>query len=106
MPPRPRGPDHLTLRRKSPLPVWVQIAWRVALVLGLLVFAVIIHWLERDGLRDNLDGEISFRDVIYFTMISITTTGYGDVVPVADHTRMFDALVVTPIRLFYIGRAS
>ena len=102
MPPRPRGPERLTLRRKSPLPVWVQIAWRVALVLGLLAFAVIVHWLERDGLRDNLDGEVSFSDVIYFTMISITTTGYGDVVPVADNTRMFDALVVTPIRIFFV----
>ena len=100
--PRPRGPDAVTLRRRSPLPIWVQIGWRVALVLGLLVFAIAVHWLERDGLRDNLDGEVSFLDVIYFTMISITTTGYGDVVPVADHTRMFDALVVTPIRIFFV----
>ncbi|MGZ8282351.1 MAG: potassium channel family protein [Allosphingosinicella sp.] len=99
---RPRGPDALTLRRKSALPVWGQIGWRIALVLGLLVFAVAIHWFERDGLRDHSDGEVSFLDVIYFTMISITTTGYGDVVPVADHTRMFDALVVTPIRIFFV----
>ncbi|MGZ8312816.1 MAG: potassium channel family protein [Allosphingosinicella sp.] len=99
---RPRGPDALTLRRKSALPVWGQIGWRIALVLGLLVFAVAIHWFERDGLRDHFDGEVSFLDVIYFTMISITTTGYGDVVPVADHTRMFDALVVTPIRIFFV----
>ncbi len=99
---RPRGPDRLLLRRKSPLPIWVQIGWRVALVFGLLFFAIAVHWLERDGLRDNLDGHVSFLDVIYFTMISITTTGYGDVVPVADHTRMFDALVVTPIRIFFV----
>ena len=99
---RPRGPDNVTLRRKSPLPIWVQIGWRVALVFGLLVFAVAVHWFERDGLRDNYDGHVSFLDVIYFTMISITTTGYGDVVPVADHTRMFDALVVTPIRIFFV----
>ena len=95
-------PESVTLRRKSPLPVWVQIGWRVGLVLGLLVFAVVVHWIERDGLRDNYDGEVSFLDVIYFTMITITTTGYGDVVPVADHTRMFDALVVTPIRIFFV----
>ena len=102
MPIGARGPQGLTLRRKSPLPVWVQIGWRVALVLGLLVFAIAVHWFERDGLHDNLDGHVSFLDVIYFTMISITTTGYGDVVPVADNTRMFDALVVTPIRVFFV----
>ena len=99
---RPRRLESLTLRRKSPLPIWVQIGWRVALVLGLLLFAIAVHWLEREGLRDNLDNHVSFLDVIYFTMISITTTGYGDVVPVADNTRMFDALVVTPIRIFFV----
>lgn len=97
-----RHRESALLKRKSPLPVWVQLGWRVGLVLGLLVFAVAVHWFERDGLRDNYDGHVSFLDVIYFTMISITTTGYGDVVPVADHTRMFDALVVTPIRIFFV----
>jgi len=99
---RARKPEPVTLRRKSPLPVWLQFGWRVALVLGLLGFAIAVHWFERDGIRDNYDGHVSFTDVIYFTMISITTTGYGDVVPVADHTRMFDALVVTPIRIFFV----
>jgi voltage-gated potassium channel len=35
-------------------------------------------------------------------MISATTTGYGDIVPVTENTRMFDALVVTPIRIFFL----
>jgi voltage-gated potassium channel len=99
---RYRGPDYTTLRRKSPLPVWAQIAWRAGLVLALLLFAIAVHWFERDGLKDVYDGHVSFVDVIYFTMISITTTGYGDVVPVANHTRLFDALVVTPIRIFFV----
>lgn len=99
---RHRGPDYVTLRRKSLLPVWAQIGWRAALVIGLLVFAITVHWIERDGLRDSLDGHVSFADAVYFTMISITTTGYGDIVPVSTHTRMFDALVVTPIRIFFV----
>jgi voltage-gated potassium channel len=99
---RPRGPDLVALTRKSPLPIWAQIGWRVGLVLGLLGLALSVHWLERDGLTDNLDGEVSFLDVIYFTMISITTTGYGDIVPISDEARMFDALVVTPIRIFFV----
>ncbi|HWH18560.1 MAG TPA: potassium channel family protein [Allosphingosinicella sp.] len=99
---RRRGPDHVLLRRRSPLPVWAQIGWRAGLVIGLLLFAILVHWFERDGLADSLDGHVSFIDVIYFTMISITTTGYGDIVPVSTHTRMFDALVVTPIRIFFV----
>lgn len=97
-----RGPDHMTLRRKSPVPVWLQITWRVLLVLSLLMIAVGVHWLERDGLTDAFDGHVSFTDVIYFTMISITTTGYGDIVPISDKARMFDAFVVTPIRIFFV----
>ena len=99
---RPRRPDNVTLRRKNPLPIWAQIGWRVALVLGLLLIAILVHWLERDGLRDGLDGVVSFTDVIYFTMISITTTGYGDIVPISDKARLFDALIVTPIRIFFV----
>ena len=99
---RRRQPDHVLLRRKSPLPVWAQLAWRIGLVLAMLVFVVALHWIERDGLQDNVDGHVSFVDVIYFTMISITTTGYGDIVPVDSHTRLFDALVVTPIRIFFV----
>jgi voltage-gated potassium channel len=63
---------------------------------------ILFHWLEREGLKDNHDGHVSFLDVIYFTMISATTTGYGDIVPVTNNTRLFDALVVTPIRIFFL----
>jgi voltage-gated potassium channel len=73
-----------TLKRKSSLPVWVAIGWRVLAVLALLALAIGVHWIERDGLKDTADGHVSFLDIIYFTSISITTTGYGDIVPVSD----------------------
>ena len=100
MTPSSAGP--LTLRRKPRTSPWMALGWRVALVVGLLVFVVALHWFERDGLRDNHDGQISFVDVVYFTMVSITTTGYGDIVPITDRTRTFDAFVVTPIRIFFV----
>lgn len=99
----------LTLRRKSRITGWFQIGWRIAAVFALIGLLILIHWLERDGLKDTHDGHISLLDVVYFTMISATTTGYGDIVPVTERTRMFDALVVTPIRilflLFFVGSA-
>ena len=92
----------MTLRRKSVLSEWQQIGLRILLMLAMLAFIIAFHWYERDGLRDNLDGHVNFYDVIYFTMISATTTGYGDIIPITDQARMFDAVIVTPIRIFFI----
>jgi voltage-gated potassium channel len=93
---------HMTLRRQSAIGPWTQFAIRVVLMLALLMFIIGFHWFERDSLKDNHDGYVSFVDIIYFTMISATTTGYGDIVPVTDQARLFDALIVTPIRIFFI----
>jgi voltage-gated potassium channel len=71
-------------------------------MVGLLGLLILIHWRERDGLKDNLDGDVSLVDVVYFTMISATTTGYGDIVPVTNATRLFDALIVSPIRIAFL----
>jgi len=92
----------MTLRRKAPITGWASIGVRLGAVFGLLAFVIAVHWFERHNLRDHLDGHVSFSDVVYFSMISITTTGYGDIVPISTGTRMFDALVVTPIRIFFV----
>jgi voltage-gated potassium channel len=92
----------MTLRRQTRLKPWAQFGIRMSIMLGMIIFIVAFHWFERDALKDQIDGHISFSDVIYFTMISATTTGYGDVVPVTDRARLFDALVVTPIRVFFL----
>ena len=93
---------HMTLRRQSPISEWKQFAIRMALLLAMIIFIITFHWFERDSLKDNLDGTVSFADIIYFTMISATTTGYGDIVPVTERARLFDALIVTPIRIFFL----
>ncbi|MDQ3074076.1 MAG: potassium channel family protein [Pseudomonadota bacterium] len=92
----------MTLTRRSSLSRGAQLTLRILILFALLGFVLLVHWIERDSLNDNLDGVVSFVDVIYFTMISATTTGYGDIVPVTDRARLFDALIVTPIRIFFI----
>ncbi len=73
---------------------------RSGIVLSLFVLLIGVLWIDRDGLYDQLDGEITFADVVYFTMVTATTVGYGDITPVTTRARLIDALVVTPIRIF------
>jgi voltage-gated potassium channel len=87
-------------RQKARLNIWQSLWLRGVLVLALLGIALTGHWLDRKGLQDNTDGVVSFSDVVYFTAITVTTVGYGDITPVTDRARMFDTFVVTPIRLF------
>ncbi len=91
------------------LPVWGDVSIRLGLALFLIMLVVMIHWFDRDGLIDHHDGHVSFLDVVYFTMISITTTGFGDIAPISDRSRLVEAVIVTPIRIavlfIFVGAA-
>lgn len=90
------------LRRQMRVPVWGDLGIRIGLAMGLIFLVIMIHWWDREGLVDNLDGEVSFLDVVYFTMISITTTGFGDIAPISDRARMVEAIIVTPVRVLVL----
>jgi voltage-gated potassium channel len=78
----------------------VSLIFRATLVLLLLAAVFAVFLLDRSGLQDNIDGHVSVTDVLYFTMITVTTVGYGDIVPVSDPARLIDAFFVTPVRIF------
>ncbi|MCA1661086.1 MAG: potassium channel family protein [Novosphingobium sp.] len=99
---RPRRTFTSPLRRKLHLPVWGDVSIRLSAALALIFAVVLLHWSDRTGLVDNHDGHISFLDVVYFTMISITTTGFGDIHPISDRSRLIEGLIVTPIRFAVI----
>jgi voltage-gated potassium channel len=97
------------LRRQVRLPVWGDLGLRLGLAFLLIALVVLIHWADRDGLKDNHDNAVSFLDVVYFTMISITTTGFGDIAPISDRSRLIEAVIVTPVRIavlfIFVGAA-
>jgi voltage-gated potassium channel len=97
------------LRRATYWPIWADVLTRIGVAFFLIGLVIAIHWYDRAGLLDQVDGHISFPDVVYFTMISVTTTGFGDIVPVSDRSRLIEAVIVTPIRVavlfIFVGTA-
>lgn len=76
-----------------------RLVLRLAAIVALVMLVVAVFWFDRDGLKDQIDGHMSFTDVLYFTAVTITTVGYGDIVPVSERARLIDAIFVTPLRL-------
>ncbi len=89
----------LRLPEESPVPGLVR---RIFLILALIAAATLLLWFTRDGLTDNThkDKPLSFMDVLYFAIVSLTTVGYGDIVPVTPLARFINAILLTPVRVF------
>jgi voltage-gated potassium channel len=83
-------------RRHTPERVLLR---RILLLLTIVAVILGLFWFDRGGLKDQIDGHISFTDVAYFTAVTVTTVGYGDIVPVSDRARIIDTVLVTPLRL-------
>ena len=100
---------HTPLRRAVKIPVWGDLGLRLSVAVALIGLVVLVHWLDRDGLHDATGGEIGLLDVVYFTVISITTTGFGDIYPASDSARFIETVLVTPVRVavlyIFVGAA-
>ena len=79
-----------------------RIGQRVLFALGLIVFVALVTYAGRDGYYDPEDPSISLLDAFYYSTVSITTTGYGDIRPVSDEARLVTTLLVTPARVLFL----
>lgn len=76
---------------------------RFALATALVLFIALITWLGRDGYYDSrATGPMTFIDALYYATVSVTTTGYGDIVPDTQFSRLVNIFIVTPARILFI----
>jgi voltage-gated potassium channel len=78
------------------------IARRFSLALALVAVNWALVVLERDSYHDSADGQVSVVDALYYTTVTLSTTGYGDITPVTTSARLVNALLVTPMRLLFV----
>ena len=73
---------------------------------AILLFTVLLVWFDRDGYRDANDPAsgyaVDLADSVYYTTVTLSTTGYGDIAPVSTQARLVNAFVVTPLRIAFL----
>lgn len=81
----------------------VSLLRRLAIALGALAATAFIVYFGRAGYLDNnSDTPISLGDAFYYATVSVSTTGYGDIVPVSPTARWITTIFVTPLRLIFL----
>ena len=96
-----RGRVRLPANTRSP---WWELTRRLLLAFGILGFTVALVYFDRVGYRDNADPThaVDLVDSIYYSTVTLSTTGYGDIAPYAAHSRLINAFVVTPLRIAFL----
>jgi voltage-gated potassium channel len=83
---------------------WWELTRRLLAAVGVLVATVALVYFDREGYVDNSDPDnrVSLVDAIYYTTVTLSTTGYGDIAPASDQARLVNAFVITPLRVAFL----
>ncbi|MFF9480397.1 potassium channel family protein [Streptomyces sp. NPDC014733] len=90
------------LPRRTPVEPLRQVARRLLMALLVLVATVFIVWIDRDEYHDSADNTVDFLDCVYYATVTLSTTGYGDIVPYGDTARLLNIVLITPLRVLFL----
>ena len=77
---------------------WSLIARRFFYALLLIVAVAFVAYLDRDGYSEPL----TFIDALYYSAVTLSTTGYGDITPVTQSARLINIFLITPARVAFL----
>ena len=95
------GTIELPTRTISPQ---TAVSTRMLVAVGLLALCTLIVYLGRDGYHDaaHPGQPLSPLASVYYATVTMSTTGYGDIVPVSDTARLVNTVVITPLRVIFL----
>ncbi|MFP7366343.1 potassium channel family protein [Corynebacterium callunae] len=96
-------PDHALLSiiripEAEKLSPWWLILRRVGYAMVLLIFITCVVYFDREGYSEDL----TLIDALYYSTVSLTTVGYGDITPVTQTARLINIIVLTPARIGFL----
>ncbi|MDO4910240.1 MAG: potassium channel family protein [Corynebacterium sp.] len=96
-------PDHalthiINIPEVSTTSPWTLIFRRVVYSIILLIAVAVIVYVDKGGYSEDL----TFIDAVYYSAVSLSTTGYGDITPVTQQARIVNIFVITPMRIAFL----
>ena len=87
-------------RKLSPIK---NVILRIGVAAATLVITAMVVYFQRTCYADgSVIGELSWIDSFYYATVSLSTTGYGDIVPICESSRVVNVLVITPLRFLFL----
>jgi voltage-gated potassium channel len=87
------------LVRQGPLRA---LAIRLVLAILLVLGTVAIIYADRTGYRDVNEDGLTLLDCFYYAVVTLSTTGYGDITPVTPDARLVNVVIITPARVLFL----
>ncbi|WP_460365881.1 potassium channel family protein [Actinocorallia lasiicapitis] len=75
---------------------------RLGVALLLLLIVGVLVWLGKDGYKDSSGRPMDLLSCVYYATVTMSTIGYGDIVPVSDTARLVNIILITPARILFI----
>ncbi|MET7418546.1 potassium channel family protein [Dactylosporangium sp. NPDC005555] len=85
--------------RRGPLRA---ISARLGFAVLLVSAIVLVIFVDRGGYRDVNEDGLTLLDCFYYAVVTLSTTGYGDITPVSDSARLANILIITPARVLFL----
>lgn len=90
--------DVITIPHADRSTPWALVARRFAYAMMLVVVVAVIVFIDRDAYTEPL----TFIDALYYSAVSLSTTGYGDITPVTQGARLVNIFLITPARVAFL----